>query len=303
MKNGMNGHASGKNGLEVARAGAANSCKVRLGARDWLLLSALETWGILGLAQLDGLAFRTDFEPSARTRLFFNELSRREYWCACRKRLSRLESGDFIRAHHFGHQPKAYTLSEKGHRSLKQAGRARFPGFRRSISEKIARHELLVNAVGLTLQEVLGLRVRTLRERFIWSRRGGWNPGPQRGISDVWVVDPVQPKGVEVELTQKHWKEYREIWRAYRRRLGADGVVLYLTSWPSGVARLLEYAAEFRFWYIHACDLWEFRDSCGKAPFRGALPGQKLVLGEAAAPAIRPIPAPSAAAGVAARPA
>jgi len=230
------------------------------------------------------MAFRKGDGAEKRTRLLFNEMTRREYRAGPWRRMGRLEDGGLVRVHYIGNAPKAYTLSELGHRLLRITGRAKLSVFRRSIADGLTRHEVLANAVGLVMQEVLGLTVRTVRERFVWSSRGGWNPGPRRGISDLWIVDSEQPKCVEVELSQKSWREYQEIWRAYRSRLGRGGVVLYLTGWQSGVERLTDYAERFGMGFIYSCYIRDFRDSCGEAPFKGSRPGQVLYLGNEGRP-------------------
>lgn len=67
--------------------GIGKAARVNLRERDFEILSALEKWGVLGLAQLDGLAFKKASPAEERARLFFNEMDRKMYALACYKRL------------------------------------------------------------------------------------------------------------------------------------------------------------------------------------------------------------------------
>lgn len=242
---------------------------IPLTPRDWKVLSALEIWGVLGMGQLHGLAAETASDEE-RTRLFFNAMGREVYISRFFKRLCKLEGAGLIRGHFFINHHKLFTLAEKGHEFLKRRGLARMPGYRDSIEESLVDHELTVSATGLVTSELLGLTVRTERERFQWLGRGGRGPSPERGISDLWIVDQLQPKAIEVEMHQKSERRYEEIFEAYRRKMPDGGVVLYLTAWPSGVRCILNHAQTFRAPFIYACSLAEFRRSAGRAPFESA---------------------------------
>lgn len=258
--------------------------KIKLIERDLKVLKALEKWGVLGLGQLHGLLEENGYFGE-RVRHFFNETARRDYWCGFGKRLSSLAQHGYVQAHYFAAYHKLFTLAERGHASLKLSRSARFPGYRKSISLGQADHEITVNGVGLFLTELLGFDVRTERERYVWSGRGGWSPAPERlPIADLWIVDPLQPKAIEVELHQKSELRYRDIWQAYRRRLRSNSVVLYLTGWPGGVRCLLAHAAHFEADFIYVCGLKEFRESEGRHPFIGYRQGQQVVLNS------RPVP-------------
>lgn len=258
--------------------------KVTPEKRDIEVLSGLEIWGILGIGQLDGLVFKKDVPPHERVSLFFNQYPKRTHYSYPYKRLCRLESAGLIKANSYVQFPRLFTLTHKGHSLLKVRDRNRLPGFRASISEAFVRHEMSVNAVGLVLSEVLGLEVTTERERFVWSGRGGWTPAPVRlAISDLWIVDQLQPKAIEVELVQKSESRYQEIWNAYRRRRPENGLVLYLTGWPHGPECILEHAERFRMDFIRVCALAQFRETGGRAPFIGYREGQVTVLSSRAA--------------------
>ena len=245
------------------------SREIPLTPRDLKVLGALETWGVLGMGQLHGLAAGT-VSDEERTRLFFNATGREVYISRLFKRLCKLEAAGLIRGHFFINHHKLFTLAEKGHALLKRRGLARMPGYRDSIEESLVDHELTVAATGLVMTELLNLTVRTERERFQWSSRGGRGPSPERGISDLWIVDHVQPKAIEVEMHQKSEKRYEDIFEAYRRRMPDGGAVLYLTAWPSGVRCILTHAQTFRAPFIYACSLADFRGSAGRAPFESA---------------------------------
>lgn len=257
--------------------------------RDWKLLSSLERWGVLGIGQLHGVALRDSLGSEDLARLFFNETRRREYSTRVSKRLRQLCRSGLMQAHSYDSYPQLFTLAKRGHHSLRQRGLARFLGYRKSISLPQAEHEITVNGVGLLLSESLGFDVRTERERYAWSGRGGWSPAADRmPIADLWIVDPLQPKAVEVELNQKSELRYKEIWRAYRSRLRSKAAVLYLTGWPGGIRCLLTHAARFEADFIYVCGLQEFRKSHGRHPFLGYRQSQQLVLNS------RPVPATDA---------
>ncbi len=258
--------------------------------RDMKVLAGLEVWGVLGVAQLHGLA-DADALPGARAALFFNEMDRRLYWTRLFKRLCRLEAEGYIRGHLFVNHRKAYTLAERGHGVLKLRGLSRLPGYRDSIEESLLDHELTAAAAGLVMTELLGLKVSTERERFVWTGRGGRSSAPERGISDLWIVDGERPKAVEIEMHQKSERRYEDIFETYRRKLPPGGAVLYLTAWPSGARCIQRHAQTFRAAFVYACSLSDFRRSAGRAPFESAtLEDAPIHLGEA----LRPIRAEAA---------
>lgn len=275
----------GSGGSDKEEVIESRGMQVWMKKRDWKMLLALERWGVLGLGQLHGLALLDRSESADYSRLFFNDTERRDYWTRLAKRLVQLSKAGLIQIHFYENYPKLFTLGKRGHEVLKRRNKARFLGYRKSISLVQAEHEIVVNGVGLLLTELLGLEIRTERERYVWSGHGGWSPAPERvPIADLWIVDPVQPKAIEVELIQKSELRYRDIWRAYRSRLRSKAVVLYLTSWPSGVRCLLAHAARFEADFIYVCGLKEFRESQGRHPFLGYRQGQQLVLNSRAIP-------------------
>lgn len=248
--------------------------------RDYRVLIALEKWGILGLGQLHGLVMDTGIDAAGRTRRFFNETLNEDYQRGLAKRLLVLVERGLIHQRFYMNRSKIFTLAEKGFESLKTWGAANLKGFRHTISDELVTHELMVAAVGLVVSEVLQLRVRTERERYVWTGKGGRRPAPIRVVSDLWIVGGA-PQAIEVELTQKSEVRYKEIWDAYRLRLPENAAVLYLTSWPDGVRCILNHARQFRASFIYACGLQEFRESCGLAPFQGSWDGKSLTLADA----------------------
>ncbi|MBI5630074.1 MAG: hypothetical protein HY921_04230 [Elusimicrobia bacterium] len=196
--------------------GIGKSARVELRERDLEILSALEKWGVLGLAQLDGLAFKEDAPAEERVRLFFNGMDRRMYTLACYKRLRGLERAGLIRAHSYLNHPRIYGLAERGHRLLLERGRAKLLGFRRGISETLLTHELTVNAVGLMIEQFLGLLARPEHERKVRSADPQAKGKPVRAtVSDLWIPDQEHPRPIEVELSQKAEARYKELWAVF----------------------------------------------------------------------------------------
>jgi len=223
---------------------------------------------VLGLGQLDGLVFHKELPEAEKCRRFYNRNVDDLYRLSGYKRLSGLKKSGYIEAHFYNGFPMVFTLASKGHAALKAAGLAQLPGFRRSVSPHLVEHEVLVNAVGLVLSELLGLRVRSIRQRLAWSPRGGWSHTASRSkIPDLWIADERQPKALEIELNQKSTLLYPEIWEAYRERLPREATVLYLTNWPSGVGFIRRQAQKRGMDFIYACDLDEFFADCGRASF------------------------------------
>lgn len=242
--------------------------RAKLQERDGELLRGLELWGVLGLGQIDGLAFHKEVGEADRTRLFFNEYGENLYRLSGYKRLQDLKKSGHVEAHFYRDFPMVFTLTSRGHRALKVAKLARLPGFKRSVSGHLIEHEITVNAVGLVLSQVHGLNVRTIRERTDWNSRGGWSHTASRSrIPDLWVSDPSQPKAVEVEMNKKAAHLYPGIWASYQTALPGRAVVLYLTNWPSGPDFVRRQAGRLRMPFIYACALSEFRASAGRCAF------------------------------------
>lgn len=249
--------------------------------RDRELLGELEVWGVLGLGQIDGLVFHKEPGEIERCRLFFNEYGQNLYRLSGYKRLQDLKKSGHVEAHFYRDFPMVFTLTSRGHRTLKAAKRARLPGFKRSISGHLIEHEIMVNAVGLALSRLHGLTVRSIRERTEWNRRGGWSHTTSRSkVPDLWISDPNEPKAVEVELNKKATQLYPEIWETYRQALPSRAVVLYLTNWPSGPDFVRRQAARLGMDFIYVCDLAEFRRTAGRCAFTNR-EGRSLLLAPA----------------------
>ena len=258
--------------------------RVRLQPTDWKWLSALEVYGVLGLGQLNGLALPRGSDQATSIRLFFNETVKRDHWRGRSRRVVKLAKHGYLKAHQLPHQATLFTLTERGHEALKQAGLARLPGFRHRISDALATHELTANAVGLMLAELLGLEVLTARERAEWKGRGGRPATDSRIVPDLWIADDAEPKGVEIERGQKSKEEYGERWRTMRLILPENGLLLYLTGWPGGKRFILELAQHFRAGFVLVAELGEFRQGRGRCRFVGYEPGRSVVLRPAAVP-------------------
>lgn len=260
--------------------------------RDLALFQALERWGVLGLGQIDALIFHTGLDEATRCALFFNEYGEALYRLSAYKRLSDLLASGHITKHHYRDFPMVFTLADKAHRELRGAGKARLPGFRRSISGHLVEHEVMVNGVGLALSQLQGLPVRTIRERLDWNPRGGWSHNTSRAtIPDLWVAEPNSPKAIEIELHQKAGGLYTDLWNSYRRALPPNAAVLYLTDWPNGPDFILRHAERHSCRFVFVSDLDGFRRSAGRKPFVShtgntmTLGGAKpLISGEAACP-------------------
>ncbi|MFH1725386.1 MAG: hypothetical protein ABII00_12310 [Elusimicrobiota bacterium] len=240
---------------------------IRLAPRDYQVLAGLEKWGVLGLGQIIGLGFSVWVDEARKARLFFNEPDRRLYGQVGYKRLRDLERASLVRAHYSLNFPKVFTLAERGHQRLKEAGHARLPGFRRSISPELVRHEILLSGVGLMMQKSFGLPVQSENERL---RRNSWkgrSPDPTKYVCPdlvVWIGDRLV--ALEVELSQKSERRYELIWDRMASR-PRDRVALYLTAWPGGVRFILRLAEQWRRHWIYACDLGRFRESLGMHDF------------------------------------
>ncbi len=272
--NGNSNNNSDKNNQGVKEETVTTRTELNLSGRDLKILSAVEKWGILGVGQLNNLVLGAGENEEERVRLIFNDTQKRDYWTRLYKRVEQLRQAGYLQAMH---QPRVYLLTDKGHETLKQKGGARLRFFRNGISPHLVDHELLVAGAGMLIEAFLGYEARAVRERGEM-KRGGWRPAPRRGIPDLWIVDPAMPKAVEVELHGKAQAEYQQIWSAYRLRLRGKGAVLYLTTMPDGVRTILAYARKCEADFIYVCDLKEFRQSFGRAPFEGFQEGRRLLL-------------------------
>lgn len=250
---------------------------IQLTRRDLKVLAALEKWGVLGIGQAVGVASE-GADEAARVERFFNKMERDEYVLGAPKRLLALEQHGFIQGHSFFRQPKAFTLTERGFNALRDEPQEFRPEVRDFVSEALICHELKVSAVGLVLTELLGLPAFRQRPQAVWAHAGGRRRLVIEGAADLWVDSPARPKAVEVELTQKSKRRYREVFDGYRRRLPRNGAVLYLTGWSGGEEIILRNAREQRAPFVYACSLEEFRRSGGRAAFRGAVEGRSVAL-------------------------
>jgi len=240
----------------------------RLEERDVQVLLALEKWGVLGWGQLDGMLFRRKAGPEERTRLFFNEIERKDYWQGAYKRLRRLEIRGFIRQEIYVNQKKVFLLTGLGHKVLRMLWRNRMRRPLLVLSERLIKHELKVSTVGLMLTEFLGREVTVERERFAASRYDYRDY--QRGIfmPDLWVMNGDAPRALEIELEPKSKKRYEKLWNHYRVILPPKAMVLYLTGWPHGAEWIMKQSYKFgHHYFIFAASLDDFRQSLGQCGF------------------------------------
>lgn len=250
---------------------------LQLTPRDMKLLFNLESWRVLGLGQLVGLGMSDRLIRAELVERFFNKIAREDYDLGVPKRLVALEAAGFIKAHYFQRQPKAYTLTFRGITAVK--GGPRHGAERDYVSEAIIDHELTVGAVGLVLNEILGLTASRETAKAIWTTPAHKRHLTVQNAADLWISTPPMGVAVEVELTQKSAKRYGEIFESYRRRLGRNEVLLYLTGWPNGSDTILRRARDHRAPFVYACSLEEFRAACGRSTFRGAVQGRAVTLG------------------------
>lgn len=242
---------------------------MELQERDFKVLGMIERWGVVGLGQVDGALFRKYAEPPERTRLFFNEMTREDYWGRAYKRLSGLEKLGLIRVQRPAHTWPVYLLTVKGHELLKRRGTAIFQRPVLKISDLSVQHEVAVVGVGLCFYEFLGRPVDTARQ--IWHRiRTKYPDGRDSRASMPDLL--VQMDGfyhlVEVELTPKYKERYNDIFRSHSRALHQQGRILYLTGWPSG-PEFIKRATEASEWGfpVNVATLAEFRENSGGCAF------------------------------------
>lgn len=240
--------------------------RVKLGERDYEILAGIEKWGILGLAQLEGLVFKKGAVWDDRIRLFFNEAGREIYTKACYKRLSDLEAAGYVRPQFYLNHRKLYTLTQGGHEALIAAGKAKLHGYRRGMSEALITHEIKVNGVGFMLSELLGFTVATERQ-LEWHYYEGKKEKGRQQLPDLWIVDEERPRAVEVELIQKSEHRYKEIFYRYSNMIEYGGAVLYLSGWPKGAEFLWTLAKKWDRPFIYVASLEQFRATQGRCRF------------------------------------
>lgn len=253
--------------------------KEEIGRKGLSVLRVLEKWGLLGLAQLDGLVFHKGMEPAERSGLFFNSKFQDEFRGASYKVMRRLEKAGLVTVHYCANVPRVYTLTADGYRSLKRRDLAKLPDFRACIADSLVQHELLANGIGLVLSEILGLSVSIELERYLLSRGAQSTSWEDIPLPDLWVSDRGQPKAIEVERTQKSAKRYKKLWATYRDDFPPNTVVLYVAAFPNGAKLLLARARKLLADFIYVCSLEEFKASLGRCPFIGYRGGQ-ITLGQ-----------------------
>ena len=244
------------------------------------MLSAMETWGVLGIGQLVGLGLAETLSEAELVERFFNKMERDDYKLGVASRIHALEAGGYIQGHFFLRQPKAFTLTQKGLEALSDEPETCHPDVRDAVSEALIKHELKVSAVGLLLTQLLGLSARREHPKAVWTHIHGRRHVTLEGAADLMIDSPTEPRAIEVELTQKSKKRYQDIFEAYRHRLPLGGAVLYVTGWPEGAGIILRNARAERAPFVYACALDDFRASAGRCLFQGAVPDRTIRLGD-----------------------
>lgn len=244
---------------------------MKLQDRDFEVLAALERWGVMGLGQVDGLLFHKEVSGEERARLFFNDIRREDYWGRAYKRLNGLEKLGLVRVQRSDYTWPVYLLTARGFELLKRRGKTRFDTPSQGISARLIRHETVTVGVGLVLTEVLGLAVSTARETWDWmNRRYPNNRDARLAMPDFLVGDKSGGARhiVEVELTPKSRKRYREIFHSHRQRLrNMDGRILYLVDWPGGVGQIMRLGRKSEVASVQAAQLTDFRAQLGHCEF------------------------------------
>ncbi len=244
------------------------------------MLSAMETWGVLGIGQLVGLGLAETLGEKELVERFFNEMERADYYLGIGKRIRALEAAGYIQGHSYLRQPRAFTLTQKGLEALSDEPESCRPNVRDVVSEALIKHDLKVSAVGLLLTQFLGLSPRREHPKAVWTHSHGRRQLILEGAADLVIDSPTEPRYIEVELTQKSKKRYRDIFEAYRHRVPLGGAVLYMTGWPGGAGIILNNARAQRAPFVYACALDEVRASAGRCLFQGAVPDRTIRLGE-----------------------
>lgn len=234
---------------------------MELTKRDLKILAAIEKWGVMGLGQIDGVFFRTELPEQEQIRLFFNDLRREDHWGGAYKRMSALAGAGLIRTWRPTNFWQVYLLTSLGHERLKQNQLAVFSHQIRGVGEAYLRHEIAVCGVGLTMSQLLGVKVETARRNWDSLYRSG---KLKRGFTKLMLPDLRIADGagvvhhVEVELTPKSRERYRAMF-SERARQTADGNVLYLTGWPTGAEQIAHLGTTSQYANVYAAGLAEFR--------------------------------------------
>jgi hypothetical protein len=244
------------------------------------MLSAMETWGVLGIGQLVGLGLAGTLSEADLVERFFNKMERDDYKLGVAARIHLLEEAGYIQGHSFLRQPKAFTVTQKGLKALSDEPESCRPNVRDVVSEALIKHDLKVSAVGLLLTQVLGLDACRQHPKAVWTIIHGRRHLTVEGCADLKIESQTQPRDIEVELTQKSKERYQEIFATHRSRQEPGGAVLYMTGWPGGAEMILRRARDERAPFIYVCALDEVRASAGRCLFQGAVPDRTLRLSD-----------------------
>lgn len=260
----------GKNGNEETekRTARRGNLPEKLKEVDVKILGLLETWGALGLGQIEGACTEDLTDSSRLVALFFNESFR--YAGRFYLRLRNLEARGLVEIQRAMHARQVYKLTKLGHWALRREWESTLNHVPRTVSPTTLHHRVTSAGTGLLLSRFLGLKVQSERQFLHLIRRnlGGRRPTGFH-LPDLVVTLP-DGRGrcpVEVELHQKTNEAYEALWSYYRETLTAKDTLLYLTPAPSFTIRLLGIAERFGADFLFASDLTSFREACGRAAF------------------------------------
>lgn len=235
---------------------------------DIKILGLLETWGALGLGQIEGACADETLDIERRAALFYNESFR--YAGKFYLRLRNLEARGLVDVQRAINCKQVYKLTLIGHAALRWNSAASLTFVPRRVSPTTLDHRIISAGTGLLVSRFFGLKVLSERE---FQRRLRINLGGKRPVGfhlpDLVVMLP-DGRGrcpIEVELHQKSAESYAEIWSYYSETLAPKDRLLYLTPAPTFTVRLLGVAERNDAGFLYACDLPAFRANLGHAAF------------------------------------
>ena len=238
----------------------------KLNDLDIRILGLLETWGALGLGQIEGVCGEEGQAAEKVAALFFNESFK--YAGRFYLRLRGVERAGLVRTQRALNSKQVYRLTQWGHAALRRQMGAKLPSAPRSVSPTTLEHRIICAGAGLLISRFLGLPVLSERQFYYVLRA---NLGGKRPVGfhlpDLMVQLPEGRCPVEIELHLKTEESYRSIWSFYKDGLGHKDKLLYLTPSRHFTRRLLDLARSHQAGFLYACDLAAFRGGLGRAEF------------------------------------
>ena len=237
---------------------------------DIKILGLLETWGALGLGQIEGVCGEEGRTAERVAALFFNESFR--YAGRFYLRLRGLEQQGLVQTQRALNSKQVYRLTPRGHAALRREMAAGLPSVPRSVSPTTLEHRIISAGTGLLISRFLGLRVLSERQFYhvLKTNLGGKRPVGFH-LPDLTVPLREGRCPVEIELHLKTEEDYEELWALYKHGLDPKDRLLYLTPSPNFTRKLLAIAETHHAEFLYACDLGAFRGNLGRAEFRNFL--------------------------------